>query len=87
VKRAEYLGELAGEVARLDGYPKNIIFRAMYEKLEREFGISLDVYLYVARKEYRADACTLHAVVMWNRLYERAVQINQEEIAKRKVYS
>lgn len=86
-KRAEYLGELVGNVATLAGYSKNIIFRAMYEKLEMEFGISLDTYLYVARNEYRSDACTLHAVVMWDRLYERAVQINQEEIAKRKVYS
>lgn len=86
-KRAEYLGELVGEVSMLNGYPKNIIFRAMYGKLEQEFGISLDVYLYVARKEYRPDACTLHAVAMWERLYERAVRINQEEIAKHKVYS
>ena len=84
--RAKRIATLVKKVAKVLGYDKNKVFRAMYMELEDAFDISLDAYLEVAKREYREDACTLHVVAMWDRFYEFAVNINENTLAERNIY-
>ena len=68
-ERISELNDLINEIIVRSKRKRNSFLRNLYRQIESDMGITLDCYLYVAKKEYRDDISTLHAIAYFDELF------------------
>ncbi len=86
-QRMRTLNDLTDQVADLCELERNKVLHYLYKTLQEDMGVSLNPYLVVMRSESGNESiCNLHVIASIDRFYEKAVEMNQDVIERKKIY-
>ena len=86
-QRMRTLNGLVDQVADLCQMKRNKVLHYLYKTLQEELGITLDPYLAVMRSEQGDDSiCNLHVIASVDRFYEKAVEMNEDVITRKRLF-
>lgn len=86
-ERMDTLNSLVDQTAELCGLERNKLLHYMYQTIQEDMKINLKSYLNVYQTEMDNDSISnFHLICSIDRLYEKAVEMNQDVIERKKVY-
>lgn len=86
-QRMRTLNSLTDQVADLCNMDRNKVLHYLYKTMQEAMGVSLNPYLVVMKSESGNESiCNLHVIASVDRFYEKAVEMNQDVIERKKIY-
>lgn len=86
-ERMDTLNSLVDQTAELCGLERNKLLHYMYQTIQEDMKINLKSYLNVYQSVMNDDSIgSFHLVCSIDRLYGKAVEMNQDVIERKKVY-
>lgn len=86
-ERMDTLNTLVDQTAELCGLERNKLLHYMYQTMQEDMDINLKSYLKVYQTEVNNDSISIfHMICSIDKLYEKAVEMNNDVIERKKVY-
>lgn len=86
-QRMRTLNDLTDQVADLCHMDRKKVLHYLYKTMQEDLGVTLNPYLVVMKSECgEENVCNLHVIASVDRFYEKAVEMNQDVIERKKIY-